>query len=64
MNQARWAASIPQQRHSTDRSAAQWSKFKSRSGLLMCKADLRKRLNQMLRELWGPYLTLPAVSVG
>jgi hypothetical protein len=53
-----------QQRHSTYRSAAQWSKAKSRSGLLMCKAGLRKRFNQMLRELWGPYLSLPAVPVG
>jgi hypothetical protein len=27
------------------------------------KAGLRKRLNQMLRELWRPYLSLPAVPV-
>ncbi len=27
------------------------------------KAGLRKRLNQMLRELWGPYLSLPAMPV-
>lgn len=25
------------------------------------KAGLRKRLNEMLREIWGPYLSLPAV---
>ncbi|HXO36463.1 MAG TPA: hypothetical protein VN901_29315 [Candidatus Acidoferrales bacterium] len=27
------------------------------------KAALRRQLNQMLRELWGPYLSLPAVPV-
>ena len=25
------------------------------------KAGLKKRLNQMLREMWGPYLSLPAI---
>ena len=25
------------------------------------KAGLRKRLNQMLREMWGPYFSLPAI---
>jgi hypothetical protein len=25
------------------------------------KAGMRKRLNQMLREVWGPYLSLPAI---
>ena len=27
------------------------------------KAGLRKRLNQMLRQLWGPYVSLPAMPV-
>jgi hypothetical protein len=27
------------------------------------KAGLHKQLNQMLRELWGPYLSRPAVPV-
>jgi hypothetical protein len=25
------------------------------------KAGMRKRLNQMLREMWGPVLSLPAI---
>lgn len=25
------------------------------------KAGLRKRLNQMLREMWGPFLSAPAI---
>jgi len=48
------------------RSAARWSKVKSKFRLLMCrsfKEGPRKRLSQMLRELWGPYLSLPAVPV-
>jgi len=29
--------------------------------LHLFKAGMRKRLNQMLREAWGPYLSLPAI---
>jgi predicted acylesterase/phospholipase RssA len=33
------------------------------SDLQTFKAGMRKRLNQMLRELWGPYLSLPAAPM-
>jgi len=33
------------------------------SDLQTFKAGMRKRMNQMLGELWGPYLSLPAVPL-
>jgi hypothetical protein len=33
------------------------------SDLQAFKAGMRKRMNQLLRELWGPYVSLPALPV-